>query len=147
MNWLEDLPHIGRLARTPYLEMMNKVYERLHELGFTDMNSYYSVVFQFIGDGARMTDMAKKASMTKQNMKYLLEHLEKMGYVERFEDKTDGRAVLFRLTEKGVSYRDKAYEVIGEVELEWANKIGIENMIQLKKLLAQLNEEILGMNF
>jgi DNA-binding MarR family transcriptional regulator len=142
MKWLGDLPHIGRLARTPYLEMMNKVYERLHELGFTDMNSYYSVVFQFIGDGARMTDMAKKASMTKQNMKYLLEHLENMGYVERFEDKTDRRAVLFRLTGKGISYRDKAYEVIADVELQWANEIGIENMIQLKKLLAQLNEAI-----
>lgn len=142
MEWIGNLPHIGRLARTPYIEMMNKVYERLHELGFTDMNSYYSVVFQFIGEGARMTDMAKKASMTKQNMKYLLEQLQNMGYVERFEDKTDRRAVLFRLTQKGISYRDKAYEVIGEVELQWANKIGIENMIQLKKLLVQLNDVI-----
>ena len=142
MEWIGNLPHIGRLARTPYIEMMNKVYERLHELGFTGMNSYYSVVFQFIGEGARMTDMAKKASMTKQNMKYLLEQLQNMGYVERFEDKTDRRAVLFRLTQKGISYRDKAYEVIGEVELQWANKIGIENMIQLKKLLVQLNDVI-----
>jgi len=142
MNWIGNMPHIGRLARLPYMEMMNKVYERLHHLGFKDMNSYYSIVFQLIGNGARMTDMATQSNMTKQNMKYLLEQLESKGYVKRFEDATDGRAVLFKLTKKGILFRDTAYHVIAEVELEWAKEIGKENMLQLKKLLTQLNEVI-----
>jgi DNA-binding MarR family transcriptional regulator len=139
MNWLGDMPHIGRLARLPYMEMMRMVYEKLHKKGYTDLNSFYSVVFQFIGEGARMTDMAKKTNMTKQNMKYLLEQLENMGYVERFEDTTDRRAVLFKLTKKGMSFRDTSYKIIAEVEMQWAIKMGKEKMIQLKKLLTQLN--------
>lgn len=142
MNWIGNMPHVARLARIPYTEMMRKVYERLQRMGFADANPSYSIVYQLIGDGARMTDMAKKANLPKQNMKYLIEQLEKLAYVERFEDKTDRRAVLFKLTKKGISFRDTAYKVIAEVELEWANRMGKQKMIKLKKLLIQLNNVI-----
>lgn len=142
MNWIGNMPHVARLARLPYIEMMRTVYERLQEMGFADANPSYSIVYQLIGDGARLTDMAKRANLPKQNMKYLIEQLEKSGYLHRFEDETDRRAVLFRLTEKGISFRDTAYEVIAGVELEWANGMGQEKMIELKKLLMELNDVI-----
>ncbi len=142
MTWIGNMPHVARLARAPYTEMMRKVYERLQAMGFPDANPSYSIVYQLIGNGARLTDMAKGANLPKQNMKYLVEQLEKLGYVKRFEDETDRRAVLFRLTEKGISFRDTAYTVIAQVEQEWANGMGKQKMIELKKLLMQLNEVI-----
>lgn len=142
MNWIGNMPHVARLARLPYTEMMRRVYERLQAMGFADANPSYSIVYQLIGDGARLTDMAKRANLPKQNMKYLIEQLEKLAYVERFEDETDRRAVLFKLTKKGISFRDTAYKVIAEVELEWANGMGKQKMIELKKLLMQLNDVI-----
>ena len=139
MNWIGNMPHVARLARLPYMEMMRIVYERLREMGFADANPSYSIVYQFIGEGARMTEIAKKANLTKQNMKYIIEQLEDLGYIERFEDKTDGRAVLFKLSKKGISFRDTAYKVIADVELEWAKDLGKQKMIELKKLLTELN--------
>ncbi len=142
MNYLGNLPHIGLLARLPYLEITKLSYEHLNDLGFKDIKPYHSAVFQSIGEGARMTDMAMKANMTKQNMKHLLEHLEGAGYVERFPDETDRRAVLFKLTAKGWSFKNAAYKFVAELELEWAEVMGTEDFIQLKKLLARLNEYI-----
>lgn len=142
MNWIGNMPHVARLARLPYIEMMRKVYERLQEMGFSDANQSYSIVYQFIGEGARLTEMAARANLPKQNIKYLVEQLERSGYVDRFEDETDGRAVLFRLTKKGIAFRDTAYRLIAEVEQEWARGMGKQKMIELKKLLTQLNAVI-----
>ncbi|MDX1940519.1 MAG: winged helix DNA-binding protein [Saprospiraceae bacterium] len=142
MNWIGDMPHVARLARVPYMEMMRIVYQRLQEMGFADANPSYSIVYQLIGEGARLTDMAKRANLSKQNMKYNVEQLEKLGYVSRFTDASDGRAVLFKLTKKGISFRDTAYKVIAEVELEWAKGLGKQKMIELKKMLMELNEVI-----
>ena len=142
MNWMGGMPHVARLASVPYMAMMRIVYDRLQEMGFADANPSYSIVYQLIGDGARLTDMAKKASLSKQNMKYIIEQLEKLGYVSRYEDVSDGRAVLFKLTKKGISFRDTAYKVIAEVEFEWAKGLGKQKMLELKKLLTELNEVI-----
>ena len=139
MEWLGEMPHIGRLARLPYLEMMRTVYGILHSRGHGEVHSHHSIVFQCIGKGARMADMARRANMTKQNMKYLLDQLEAAGYVSRKADREDGRAFIYSLTRKGVAFRDLAYKVIGEVELAWAARMGIENMLTLKRLLLQLN--------
>jgi len=69
--------------------------------------------------------------MTKQNMKHLLKQLEDTGYVKRFADKTDGRAVLFKLTEKGWAFKNAAFNYVSELELEWAKLIGKENFVQI----------------
>jgi len=139
MDWIGNLPHVGRLARKPYLAMMDQTYARLHDLGLTELSAHHSVVFQCIGAGARMTDMARQAQMTKQNMKHLLEQMETLAYVERREDPTDRRAVIFRLTPKGEHFRDTAYRIIGEIEREWASRMGGSKMLTLKQLLAELN--------
>jgi len=142
MNWIGDLPHIGRLARLPYIEMMRLQYENMGEQGLTELNQTHSVIFQTIGDGARLTQMAKKANASKQNIKHLINSMEKLGFVESTNDLTDGRAIIYRLTEKGINWRDQAYEIIGTIENKWAEAIGIEKMIELKKLLMTLNETI-----
>ena len=88
--------HIGRLARRPYLGMMKEVYSQHEENGHSVVKSAHSVVFQFIGQGARVTDMAEKAGTSKQNMKYLVEYLEANAYVARTADPLDKRAWIFR---------------------------------------------------
>jgi len=142
MNWIGDLPHIGRLARLPYIEMMRIQYQKMGELGLTELNQTHSVIFQTIGEGARLTQMAKKANLSKQNIKHLINSMEKLGFVESTQDPTDGRAIIYRLTTKGVNWRDQAYDIIGSIENKWAESIGVEKMIELKKLLIILNESI-----
>ncbi len=136
--------HIGLLAEMPYLGMMEELYAHQHEQGFTDVKQAHGVVFNFIGDGARITDMAIKANTTKQNMKYLVEYLEERGYLKKANDKSDGRANLFTLTAKGNKYQASAQKIIEKTENRWAKKLGKDKMKKLKKLLAELSNEIGG---
>ncbi len=142
MDYLGNLPHIGILVRSTYLEIVKVGYGEVSRSRFTDIKPFHSAVFQSIGNGARMTDMAKQTNMTKQNMKHLLEQLELAGYVERFADETDRRAVLFKLTEKGWAFKNAAFKFVAELELEWAKLVGKENFIKLKQMLFEINEHI-----
>jgi len=143
-NNFDNNEHIGRLARRPYLGMMKEVYAHHEKNGGSDVKSAHSIVFQFIGKGARITDMAAMGNTSKQNMKYLVEYLENRGYVERIADKSDGRAWLFHLTKKGELFRDNTYKIINQVEEKWVKKIGRKKMKTLKALLSELGNIILS---
>ena len=135
---ITDSTHMGRLARYPYFAMMVEGERRMKALGLDELNPSYSIVFQFIGDGNRVTDMAISANTTKQNMKYLVDVLEKKGYVKRESDLTDGRAWIYKLSMKGKNYRKKGLAIIGEIEREWEAELGVRNYKLMKKLLQQL---------
>jgi len=135
--------HIGRLARRPYLGMMKEVYAWHEKNRHEDVKPAHSIVFQFIGSGARITDMAQKANTSKQNMKYLVGYLEDKGYVERWPDAADGRAWLFKLTAKGEIFRTSTYHIIKRVEQKWTGKLGKHKMETLRALLAELSDIII----
>jgi DNA-binding MarR family transcriptional regulator len=124
--------------------MMDRVYKKLATEGFDELNSTFSVVFQTIGEGARLTEMAKKANLSKQNIKHLVVKMKDLSYLESQPDEDDARAIILKLSEKGILWRNKAYEFIDEVESEWAQSIGLENMASLKELLFKLGEVIAG---
>lgn len=141
-----DLPHIGRLSRFVYFEMMYQSQTILDALGFEDVKAAHSVVFQFIGEGCRMTELAQKANTTKQNMKYLLEYLEERAYVSHHPDLNDGRAQIFSLTSKGYEYYQAAAGAVQAVEKEWVKLLGKTNMQKLKNLLYELQVKIKNQN-
>lgn len=137
-NAHEKLPHIGRLARYPYFAMMAEGHQRLLDAGFEALDASYSIIFQFIGDGSRMTDLASKGQTTKQNIKYLVDQLEEKGYVKRRQDANDKRAHIYYLTDKGHKYRNAGLKINNDIEEEWAAELGKKNMVTLKKLLFHL---------
>jgi DNA-binding MarR family transcriptional regulator len=138
----ENLPHIGKLARSPYLAMMAEGHRRLAKAGFESLDASYSFVFQFIGQGSRITDIAKKANTQKQNIKYLIDQLEKIGYVIGEDDKSDKRARIYKLTDRGTAYRNKGLKINLEIEQEWALAIGKDKMLKIKELLFDLDKVI-----
>src|SRR5450755_2302934 len=94
--------NIGILLRTPFQQLVDEIHDNLAREGYPEVRPAQGIVFQFIGKtGARLTELAAKAQMTKQSMSYLVEYLEKEGHVERADDETDKRAKIFRLTKKG----------------------------------------------
>jgi len=143
-NQKEELPHIGRLARYPYFGMMAEGHKRLAAEGFDLLDPSYSIVFQFIGDGARITDIAKKANSSKQNVKYLMDNMEDKGLIKGEADPVDKRAWIYMLTAKGLQYRTRGLEINREIEKEWATALGKDNMARLKDLLYKLSQVIEG---
>jgi len=135
--------NIGILLRTPFQKLVEELHKGLASEGYGDIRPAHGNVFQFIGkNGARVTQMADKAQMTKQSMSYLVEDMERMGYVLRMADETDKRAVIFKLTKKGWAASSVAEKIIAQIEKDWTKRIGKKEMAILGKGLKQLNEAL-----
>lgn len=132
-------PNIGILLREPFLAFSEHLLERLNRAGYEDLRPAHLVVFQHIDPaGSRVTDLAAKAQMTKPSMAYLVEELERRGYVERHGDPNDGRAKLIRLTERGWSQIRDALDIIAAMENRLASQLGDRRWRSLRTLLHDL---------
>jgi DNA-binding MarR family transcriptional regulator len=130
---------IGALLTIPTMNITARVDARLRERGFNDVTESNSTVMKVLGpDGHRITELARKASMTKQSMGYLVEQLEAAGYIERVTDPSDARAVIIRRTKAGWAYNRAAAEEVALLERDWTHLLGQAKMKQLKALLAEL---------
>jgi DNA-binding MarR family transcriptional regulator len=130
---------IGALLTIPALNITTHVNARLRERGFDEITDSNSVVMKVLGpDGDRITELARKASITKQSMGYLVDQLEATGYIERATDPRDARAVIIRRTRKGWAFNRAAAEDVAQLEKVWARLLGPAKMQQLKALLAEL---------
>ena len=93
--------NVGVLLFLPYRAMEARVFAGLAEAGFDYFSPAQARVFQRIAaDGSRVTDLAEQAGVTKQTAGFLVDQLERAGYVERDPDPADGRARLVRITER-----------------------------------------------
>ena len=100
-------------------------------------------VFGFLDDeGTRVSELARRAQITKQSMADLVAHLERHGYVERIADPRDRRAKLVRPTARGREVYAIARKAIAEIDAEWTARLGAQKMRQLRGLLAELNERL-----
>jgi DNA-binding MarR family transcriptional regulator len=131
----------GLLLFIPYRAMEARVFKALAAAGYDDFTPAQARVFQRIAPGgSRLTDLAEQASITKQSAGFLVDQLERAGYVERVADPSDARARLVRITERGLQTLPLAASVVSEVEAEWAEHLGKRRMGQLREILAKLRE-------
>jgi DNA-binding MarR family transcriptional regulator len=136
-------PNVGHLLRGPLQAMVRGVVDGLADAGFDDLTPAHTSVFQHIeAGGTRLVDLAARAQMTKQSMGYLVDQLERRGYVERRPDPTDRRAALVVLTDRGWAEVRAALEVIAGIEARWGRALGRERMEQLRELLIDLNRAL-----
>ena len=76
----------------------SRIVEHLRVHGFEDLTLAQARLAARIGEaGTRVTELAEQAQVTKQTAGFLVNQLEKAGYVERVPDPTDARARLVRL--------------------------------------------------
>jgi len=131
----------GVLLFLPYRALENRVFAALAEAGFDDFTPAQARVMQRIGpNGTRLTELAEQAQITKQTAGFLVDQLEKAGYVVRVPDPTDKRARLVCLAEKAASAQRIAAAVVAEVEKEWEAHLGSRRMKQLREALTLLRE-------
>ena len=135
---IEEL-NTGLLLFIPYRAMEARVFEALAAAGYNDFTPAQARVFQRIAPGgSRLTDLADQASITKQSAGFLVDQLERAGYVERVADPSDARARLVRITERGLQTLPLAASVVSEVEAEWTEHLGRGRMRQLREILVKL---------
>ena len=134
-------PMIGALLRMPVDAVHRRMFERLHERGFTDIDPAHLIVFQWPGpDDTRPSELAARLQISKQALNYLLGQLEQLGYLERRQDPHDQRGKRIAVTKRGRTAIRTIREAVDEIETAWAKQLGSERFAQLKTHLLSLNE-------
>lgn len=135
--------HFGVLLRDPALALNELVSERLAERGFADLRPAHGAIAQHIRDqGSRVTELAQLAQVSKPSVVYLVNDLERLGYVERVPDPEDGRAKLVRLTERGARAQEAAREIVAQIEHDWSLVLGRDDFATLRELLRRLHDAL-----
>ena len=107
--------------------------------GFGDLRRSHGVVFEMIDPaGSRVTDMARRARMTKQGMGQLVADLEVLGYLERCPDPADRRAKLVALTARGRAAVAAGLAALTDLEASWAGRLGERRAGELRAALVEV---------
>lgn len=131
---------LGLLLREPYRIGSLELHRRIAERGHPDVRAPHGNVFGYLdAEGTPVSELARRAQITKQSMADLVAHLERHEYVERVPDPRDRRAKLVRATARGQEVYAIARDVLAELEREWTARLGEERMRQLRELLGALN--------
>jgi DNA-binding MarR family transcriptional regulator len=131
--------NFAQLLRIPFQALVTELHARLAAKGYPDIPATHTIVFAHVDtQGMRLSELAKRAQLTKQLATYLVTAVEERGYVERVPDPRDGRAKIVRLTERGRQAAQVGSEIIESIEREWAASLGPEDMDELRSLLERL---------
>ncbi len=139
-----SLATFGRHNFGVLLQQLSRDFERrarttLRARGHTRLQPSHQVVFASLGrTGTRLTDLARRASMTKQAMGQIVDDLERLGYVERTPDPDDGRAKIVRFTPAGLDFVCDAAEVLAEIWHDYAELLDAGELDQLQRTLKML---------
>ena len=138
-------PPLIRLLDAVFDEFVGELHKRIETSPFSDIRPTHGCVFGTIDpDGSRLTDLAERAHMTKQSVGEVASDLEQRGYLERVPDPADGRAKIIRLTERGRAAQALGREMIDEIEAEWGERYGVEQVAALREALEMIAAERLG---
>ena len=142
-NGMDDAQRVdlGVALFIPYRYMEDRIFRAIQQAGFDDWTLAQVRVFQRIAaDGSRLTDLADQAQMSKQSAGVLVDQLERLGYVRRVLDPTDGRARLIVIEERGRRAAEVAMRTSNEILSEWMAFLGTRNFTLLHQILDQLRE-------
>ncbi|MBA3865453.1 MAG: winged helix-turn-helix transcriptional regulator [Solirubrobacterales bacterium] len=111
--------------------------------GFEGIRPAHLQVFGNIkAEGTRLTDLAEWSDMSLSAMAELVDGLERLGYLERRADPSDGRAKLISLTKTGWAAIREGRRLIGEIESDWADALGAERYEALGRDLQALLDQL-----
>ena len=131
-------PHIARLLALA-LDRLRLDLLRETEAAFPGLRASHLRLLEFIpADGARITDLAEVAGMTKQGLGQHVDYLQARGYTGSDRLPDDRRVRLVRRTAKGDEAVAFTRAVIARVEQSWQAELGPERYAVLRQALADL---------
>ncbi|WP_243382283.1 MarR family winged helix-turn-helix transcriptional regulator [Geothrix alkalitolerans] len=136
-----ERPLLGALLRLANQVMGQELVRWLAASGHADLQPAHCAAIQALWtrpEGARLTDLAQTARVTKQSMGALVDHLCRAGYAERVGDPDDRRASRVRLTARGRTLTKEVRAFVRGVEADWARRVGARRIRDLQETLAAI---------
>jgi DNA-binding MarR family transcriptional regulator len=107
--------------------------------GFGDVTPAHSALLRDVGDdGARPSDLAAYAGVTRQAITKLVDELERLDLVRREPDPDDGRGVIVKYTDRGRAGVVIARKRMLALERAYAAQVGAERWAQVRSTLETL---------
>jgi DNA-binding MarR family transcriptional regulator len=131
---------LGRLLLEGHRLLAAEMVQWLDERGFSGFRAGYAAVFLHIDrrSGTRVTELARRARITKQGMMLIVDDLETQGYVRRVVDEQDGRARVVRLTARGRRVAAEARRAAAAIESRARRQLGSRRYEILRESLEEL---------
>ncbi|MGH2528218.1 MAG: MarR family winged helix-turn-helix transcriptional regulator [Actinomycetota bacterium] len=133
-------PDLVRLLLEGHRALAVELMSSLDERGYPDARPAHAAVFMHIDRrwGTRLTELARRARMTKQGMMLIVDDLETRGYVRRVPDADDARAKVVRLTARGRRYVGEARRAVAALEARARRELGDRRYEALRSALEEL---------
>ena len=133
--------NIGLLCFIVQRAMEDRVLADLAAAGFDDITIAQARIMARVGaDGTRLSDLAEQAHVTKQTATFMVDQLERAGYVRRVPHPTDARARLVTFADRGLAAQEVARRTEVVVQEEWTRHLGRRTTARLHQILTQLRE-------
>lgn len=128
--------------------MLGRVLRRLREevLANSEANfpglrvSHYRLLDLIPPEGARITDLAEVAGMTKQGLGQHVDYLQGLGFTESDRLPEDRRVRLVRRTAKGDEAVASSRQAIARMETLWEERLGPDRYALVREALAELGD-------
>lgn len=134
-------PGLGVLMFVAHRAMEQRILAAIRDGGHEGATLAQGRVFARIGDsGTRLTDLAEMAQVTKQTASFLVDQLERTGFVTREVDPGDARARLVVISAKGREAQRLAVREEQAIYGEWRAHLGDEDFERLTAILGRLRE-------
>lgn len=133
--------NIGLLCFIVQRAMEDRVLADLAGAGFDDITvAQARVLARVTAEGTRLTDLAEQARVTKQTVTFMVDQLERAGYVRRIPDPLDARARLVVFADRGLDAQEVARRTEVVLQDEWTRHLGRRATARLHQILTQLRE-------
>ena len=111
----------------------------VHDAGYDTLTDAQLALFESLdGGGARLTDLAARAGMTKTSMIELVDKAERLGFVARRPDPADRRAKIVGLTPRGRRLRRVVKRGMAAAEDAFVAAVGQDNLAAVREGLSVL---------
>jgi len=128
-------PMIGVVARA-HRELRADMLREAHRRGHTHIKPAHNDVFATLPlEGARASDMAARAGITRQSMGEIIRELVDLDILEMRADPTDGRAKIVTFSEHGREFTRGGLQHILDLEQRFADEFGAEDYETARRVL------------
>lgn len=129
--------NIGRLLNNAVRRFEARVLELMGDRGHAETRiAHVSLTRNLDVEGTRLTELARRASMSKQAMGELVDQCAALGLVTRAVDPSDRRARIVTFTPAGLIWLEAFREAVDIAEREMRSELGAQDMETIVKGLA-----------
>jgi DNA-binding MarR family transcriptional regulator len=133
-------PQLARLLLSAHRTLSTDLVDELEERGWPDLRASQAALVLNVDrrSGTRLTELARRAGVTKQAMMIVVDELEVRGLVRRTPDPEDGRAKVVRLTARGRQFAAECRRAVAAVEARTKRTLGGRRYDVLRETLDML---------